>query len=153
MAHSSTTAPAVGIQSAGLLVSQNASLSGNRYADCYEKAELYQLEIEPIVVKPQELVIRSLHKFQPFIGHTFAAPDSLMQKFSDASATSNPILVCLVLAFIVPEHPQRVELVVLLAEDWPSTSPAAPTTPAGNLYLNQPPFILLKESSLSLVPN
>jgi hypothetical protein len=144
----------VGIQSAGLLVSQNPSLTGDRGVDCYNNAELYQLEIEPIVVKPQELVIRSLHKFEPFAGHalahTFADDDSLIQKFSDANAASNPILVCLVLAFIVPEHPQRAELVVLFAENWLSTSPSAP---AGKLYLDQPPFILLKESSFSPIPN
>jgi hypothetical protein len=140
----------VAVENVSLLVTQHEVFTGDLIKDCYGGQELYRVMLEPFVVKPQEIAIRPLKKYEPQLNHKFAPDGSPILAFTDAKASVHPLVICLLVIFVLPEHAQQVRQVLLMAENWPSTSKFTPASPAGYRYLNQPPSILLQESRFSL---
>jgi hypothetical protein len=139
----------VALESTDLMIVQGP-FTGNESIDCFKDGEVLYVDAEPVVLKPQDIAIRPLQKYKPRGARVVASDGSPVLNFADPKASVHPILICLAVTFLAPEHQQRTELIVLLAQDWQATERFAPQSAAALPFLKERPYVLLKESTFAL---
>jgi hypothetical protein len=141
---------AVAISKILLLVSQKSELSGDDVADCYGSARVLVYKFDPFVVKAQDATVQALTKFTEPKATKDAGDDRLSIEFDDRKLAVHPLLLCLGISFIVPDHVPQVTVMKLLSERWPLKEPMTPSNASGHLYYDKPPLVMFQETNYSL---
>jgi hypothetical protein len=144
----------VAVERVGLIVSDNKTNTGDNEKDCPVSALEYAIDIDPFVVKSQELEIRSLKKLRRQTFQQFEATDgAAIIKFADPTANTRHLSICVSLAFIAPEHPPQSRLIKIFSGDWPSSAEFSPGPDQRYIFEGAPPLTLLRETSYSFFKN